>query len=305
MKQKTKLILFGTVFAIMGTIYAFSGYQCDNVCKSLLALGNECTGCQIGENCTNTVSSSFTFSTEPNLNFAKVRNTLLDKFDDREVSFFNVPLVCNAAPTIGCGSRAKPVLKSFENSPNVKEAWLNKAGTTIAVVWNEGLDIDNKKQTANTIFSEHKLNATEISTEEYSNTIKSFELNEGWLKGSDVDKLSKEEAAIFAKRITKTIKENTDLSAAHLEKVEQKVSDGFYDFFINYKSISDLGNPDSYKAVLKDVISYGNELAGEDVMPSLETLWSSCSNISNTSKSCCSTGKSCSTSCKGTDDKKS
>lgn len=304
MKQKTKLILFGTVFAIMGTIYAFSGYQYDNACKSLLALGNECVGCQIGESCKNIATNTFTFSAEPNFNFAMVGSTLFDKFEDREVSFFNVPLVCNAAPTIGCGSRAKPILTSFENSPNVKEAWLNKAGTTIAIVWNEGLDVVNKKETASTIFSEHKLNATEISTEEYSTTYNSFKTHEGWLKGSDVDKLSKEEASIFAKRITNTIKENTDISVAHLEKIEQKVSDGFYDFFLNYKSINDLGNPNSYKAVLKDVISYGNELVGKDVMPSLETLWSSCSNISNSSKSCCNTGKSCSSSCKGADDKK-
>lgn len=305
MKRKTKLILFGTVFAIAGTVYAFSGYGNTHTCKSLLSLGTDCNSC--------TLSSSF-FKSRTN-NAFNVNNisydfplntiNIIEDLEDKEVTFFTVPLVCNAAPTIGCGSRAKPVLSSFEVSENVKEAWLNKVGTTIAVVWEDGLDIETKKEVANTIFSEHKLNAREISSEEYSAVFKSFETNEGWLKGSDVDKLSKEEATIFAKRITSTIKENTNFSDTNLEKIEQKVSDGFYDFFLNYKSINDLGNPDSYKSVLKDVIDYGNELVGKDVMPSLDTLWSSCSNISNTSKSCCSNGKNCSTSCKGTDDKKS
>ncbi len=56
---------------------------------------------------------------------------------DQNINFYKVPLVCNAAPTIGCGSRAKPVLKDFEESKEVSEAWLNRAGTVIAVVWKE------------------------------------------------------------------------------------------------------------------------------------------------------------------------
>lgn len=32
------------------------------------------------------------------------------------VSFYNVPLVCGAAPEIGCGSRAKPVLLKWKKT---------------------------------------------------------------------------------------------------------------------------------------------------------------------------------------------
>ncbi len=301
MIKKTRLILFGTIFAVMGTIYAFTGFNCENSCAQLLALGNECPGCQLGEECLNLDSSDFIYVSEPILNFAMSTESTIENMEDKDISFFHVPLVCNAAPTIGCGSRAKPVLKSFESSSNVKEAWLNKSGTVIAIVWKNGIDIDNKKKTVNTIFSEHSLNVSEVNSEEYASNTKSFEANEGWLKGTEVDKLSKEEAAIFAARITKTIEDNTDINSTHLEKIEQKISDGFYDFFINYKSLNDLGNPNSYKSILKNVIDYGNQLVGKDVMPSIATLWESCSNISNTSKSCCDTGKSCSTSCKGTD----
>ena len=32
------------------------------------------------------------------------------------VSFYKTPLVCSAAPNIGCGSKAKPVLQQLENN---------------------------------------------------------------------------------------------------------------------------------------------------------------------------------------------
>ena len=45
------------------------------------------------------------------------------------LSVFQVPLQCTAAPQIGCGSRAKPMLLELERDSNVNEAWLNRAGT--------------------------------------------------------------------------------------------------------------------------------------------------------------------------------
>lgn len=301
MKRKTNLILFGTVFAVIGTVYAFSGYSSVHSCNNLLSLGTSCNTCELNNSGVNFSTASFFNSNNISYDLSLKTTGIINTLEDKEISFFNVPLVCNAAPSIGCGSRAKPVLTSFEKSPNVKEAWLNREGTIIAVVWKDGIDVSTKTETVNTVFTEHNLNANEVSSEEYSANYNSFKSHEGWLKGSEVDKLSQEEASIFAKRITNTIKENTNLSITHLRKIEQKVNEGFYDFFLNYKSINDLGNPDSYKAVLKDVIDYGNELVGKDVMPSIDTLWDSCSNISNTSESCCNTGESCSSTIKAID----
>src|SRR5215831_5535476 len=52
-----------------------------------------------------------------------------------DVSFYKVPLVCPAAPHIGCGSASKPLLVELERSGVVAEAWLNRAGTVMAIVW--------------------------------------------------------------------------------------------------------------------------------------------------------------------------
>ena len=55
--------------------------------------------------------------------------------DNEIITFYDVPLVCGAAPAIGCGSRAKPLLIDLERQSAIKEAWLNRAGTIVAIVW--------------------------------------------------------------------------------------------------------------------------------------------------------------------------
>jgi hypothetical protein len=296
MNQKRNLILFGTVFVLAGTIYAFSGFNSVHSCRNLLSLGGECTMCDSEANCTSLDSNTFIYNSDSDNNYAMNNYYPISNAKDRDISFFRVPLVCSAAPSIGCGSRSKPVLASFEESSNVDEAWLNRAGTMIAIVWKKGTDSSVKNEITKKIFAKHHLTADELNSKEYNSVSESFGKGENWLKGSEVDKLSREEASIFAERLIQTIKDHTDISSSHLEKIEQRISDRFYDFFTDYESLNDLGDPKSYKSILKDVIAYGNELVGKDVMPSLDTLWSTCSNISRTSTRSCN-HENCSSSC--------
>ena len=55
--------------------------------------------------------------------------------NDEIITFYDAPLVCGAAPAIGCGSRAKPLLVDLERQAAIDEAWLNRAGTIVAIVW--------------------------------------------------------------------------------------------------------------------------------------------------------------------------
>ncbi len=193
------------------------------------------------------------------------------------LSFYQVPLVCAAVPSIGCGSRAKPVLSDFENSPAIEEAWLNRSGTVIAVVWKIGTDQKNQQLIASTIFNRHQLNATQLLMDEYALNNESFQKKENWLRGLDINKLSKEEASIMADRLLKSIKEKTKLNSLNEQKLRDKINTSFYDLFVNYQSLSELSDPQVYKAKLADIISFGDGLLGPNNMPSLETLWSVCS----------------------------
>jgi hypothetical protein len=51
--------------------------------------------------------------------------------NDETITFYDVPLVCGAAPEIGCGSRAKLLLIDLEQQSGIKEAWLNRTGTIV------------------------------------------------------------------------------------------------------------------------------------------------------------------------------
>src|SRR5947209_2940226 len=76
----------------------------------------------------------------------------------KDVTFYHVPMVCNAAPSIGCGSRAKFVMLDLMKDPTVKEAWLNRQGTIMAIVWREATSETARKQTLKTVFSVHEIN---------------------------------------------------------------------------------------------------------------------------------------------------
>jgi hypothetical protein len=70
------------------------------------------------------------------------------------ITFYDVPLVCGAAPAIGCGSRAKPLLIDLEQQTAVEEAWLNRAGTILAIVWSGPI---RTAEVAKRIFEKHEV----------------------------------------------------------------------------------------------------------------------------------------------------
>ncbi|MBI1802831.1 MAG: hypothetical protein HY033_01160 [Ignavibacteriae bacterium] len=121
------------------------------------------------------------------------------------VSFYEVPLACGAAPDIGCGSRAKPVFLELENHENIKEAWLNRAGTVIAVVGGSSMT-DGKELAAfvESVFKKYDVEAIYVVDKNRREELMSDFRAEGkWYKGVDVDKLSLEEAGLLAEKAVK------------------------------------------------------------------------------------------------------
>ena len=117
-----------------------------------------------------------------------------DKSKTKEpaITFYKTPLVCNAAPDIGCGSRAKPALLELEKNPAVKEAWLNRPGTVVAIVWK---DREQTEAVAKPIFENASIDFTELEGSEVVAYKKTFRKTNLWYRSADVDALSKEEAA--------------------------------------------------------------------------------------------------------------
>src|SRR6266436_7962088 len=116
------------------------------------------------------------------------------------ISVFKAPLVCPAAPQIGCGTASKPILLDLERQPGVLEAWLNRAGTRVAVVWKPDADAATRQKVVAELKEDHLIELDGTPREE---TVTDFLAGKQWYHGADVDRLSDEEAGIIAARLVR------------------------------------------------------------------------------------------------------
>jgi hypothetical protein len=141
--------------------------------------------------------------------------------EDR-ISLFKVPLQCPAAPQIGCGGAAKPILLQLEREPSVIEAWLNRAGTRIAVVWK----LESDAETRHTVAAKLKEDdATELQGKFRDESLKDFLSGKGWYRGADVNRLSEEEAGIIAARLVRSVQSNRPLVKNKAESLQRALTD--------------------------------------------------------------------------------
>ncbi len=138
------------------------------------------------------------------------------------ISVFKVPLVCPAAPQIGCGSASKPILLDLERQPGVLEAWLNRAGTIISVVWKPESNAEARRNVAAELKEDH---ATEMQGKSREEAVKDFLSGKGWYRSADVDRLSEEEADIIAARLVRWVRAKSGLAKDKAEGLQRAFSD--------------------------------------------------------------------------------
>jgi len=195
---------------------------------------------------------------------------------ESSVGFFKVPLICNAAPQIGCGSRAKFIMLDLMKDSAVREAWLNRNGTVMAVVWNEGTNVASRETALAAVFSMHELPIEQVSDPDRTGFAKNFKSKEKWYKGSDVDALSIEEAGVIADRILSGIsphvsfKRNEDKQA-----LREEVKGTIQRCFLSLNSFSELDDS-TYHRIEHDVIAAGEKYLGKGNMPSLRMTEEEC-----------------------------
>jgi hypothetical protein len=139
-----------------------------------------------------------------------------------KISVFKAPLVCPAAPQIGCGMASKPILLDLEKQPGVLQAWLNRAGTIIAVVWKPEANAEARGHVAAELEEDR---ATEMQGPSRDEAVKDFLSGKGWYHGADVDRLSEEEASIIAARLVRWVQANTGLPKDKAEAMQRDFSD--------------------------------------------------------------------------------
>jgi hypothetical protein len=138
----------------------------------------------------------------PGQNWAQIRSTSgRSAILPAQVSFYSVPLACPAVRGLGCGSAAKPVLRAIEKDSTVQEAWLNHAGTTLAIVWKPETNSSARSAEIQTIADDRGLVFHELRGEQRDESLKSFTSEQDWYRGSEVDRLSEEEAGVIVDRL--------------------------------------------------------------------------------------------------------
>jgi len=180
------------------------------------------------------------------------------------ISVFKAPLVCPAARQIGCGSASKPILLELEHQPSVLEAWLNRAGTRIAVVWKPESDASTRYKVVAELKEDR---AIELDGKPRDEAVNDFLSGKGWYRGADVDRLSEEEAHVIAARLVRRVQAKTALTKDRAEGLQRALADTYRQRLTNKISreqelsrFQDIGRQYLEKdqmAILKEAIESG------------------------------------------------
>lgn len=223
----------------------------------------------------------------------KVKSYDFMSANNKDVSFYEAPLVCHAAPSIGCGSKAKFLLVDLEKyNDAVEGAWLNKTGTIVAVKWNTQIKEERKIEIIKTVSTNHEIDLTTLAQPEATNYAKTFPNNSEWYKGKEVDKLSIEEAAIIAKNTIASYKEKNIIKPPFEKQFQADIEKIYADLFLSISSYKDL-TTEAYNKVESQIQQAGEKYVGKGKMPHVELCIASeesCEKDKSCSKG---SGKSC------------
>jgi hypothetical protein len=98
----------------------------------------------------------------------------MKRVDPDQVRLFRVPLPCGFAPTIGCGSLARPRLVALERTPGITEAWLNHEGTLLAVVGSKTFTDEHRAQVVKATLEAEDILSEELRGQERATVLEDF-----------------------------------------------------------------------------------------------------------------------------------
>lgn len=151
------------------------------------------------------------------------------------ITLYGVSLVCGAAPAIGCGSRAKPLLLDLELQPAIKEAWLNRTGTKVAIVWRGPAQME---EVGRPFFERHEVHYTGRDTGDYNT--EPFRDEKAWFRGTEVDRLSQEEAREIAETAVKPAMKARLISVEEAAQIKSDIEAYFREELVKLRTKQEL-----------------------------------------------------------------
>lgn len=119
---------------------------------------------------------------------------------NRHLSFYSVRLVCEAAPQIGCGCRAKPRLAKLDGHAAVLRSWLHRAGDLLAVEWQHVLPANERLVLVRTAVGDVN-ELTEPPSSPALERVTNIGDPDHWYCRETIDELSEQEARVIAIRV--------------------------------------------------------------------------------------------------------
>lgn len=179
------------------------------------------------------------------------KNTTTD--EGNIISFYEVPLVCGAAPEIGCGSRIKPFFMDTEKEKQIKESWSNRAGTIIAIIWDAtATDGSARENLIQPLFKKNAIDAKLISNDkEIADNMANMKKDK-WYKGMEVDNLSLEEAGVIAEDLTKFAQDKGIINATEKAAIKNDLEAYFKKELVIVRTCDELKSEETNEKWRKD-----------------------------------------------------
>jgi hypothetical protein len=207
--KKTLLALAGLVALMVvafGTLFAITGYQCCNTAAEHGALSSA--------------------DHHPAGN-----ESALDAPSDH-LSFYAVELRCPLVRGLGCGTDSKPIMKSLDAEAAVAGTWLNHSGTTLAVLWNDGVEPGQRAELLARAFRDHDRPA-ELSGQSRESAFTDFRSGVAWYRAAAIDELSAQEADAIAVRWVDKMNAVMPMPRKFKEAMRARLSDEMRCRFVN------------------------------------------------------------------------
>lgn len=172
-----------------------------------------------------TIKAAPAASTEPALpqkGVSKAPSSHVGRAAER-VSFFEVPLGCEAAEGLGCGSMAKPILQELDGKDEIAEARINHPGTLLAVVWKDPARSGPGRAIVEKAFRQRDLETALLQGDAREKALEDL-VTDRWYRANEVDRLSEREAEVIAARLVGRVEGRLGLSKERATALRKDLS---------------------------------------------------------------------------------
>jgi hypothetical protein len=213
---------------------------------------------------------------------------------DGNITFYEVPLVCGAAPEIGCGSRIKPFFLDLQMEKGVLDMWTNREGTILAIRWDKAKSNGSDK-IAERLFEKHIIEAKVVSDKKKKDSLShNLETDQRrWLKGMAVDSLSLYEARVIAHTLTDFAKNADLINSEEHEKIRKDIESYFSKELVKVRTAEELNSDECQEEWRRNGFLIYQEHIGRQRAEAVSKYFSENELEIMKQESCCSENESC------------